>query len=157
MTWKTVRGDRVLRGAEARLFAVAIPTIIDFKRDDEEGKLNFGCPLIVGPFERLSPKQQISVLEEVAIALLTETSACPELTAINERAVYYVFMWLKGQLDDFEQSIQTWGPYIAAAFDEAFPIEEGITPEDEDYTEHPTVADHGTYEHQSKWEENIER
>ncbi|PNH03915.1 hypothetical protein TSOC_009977 [Tetrabaena socialis] len=56
MTWKTSKGDRVLSGSEAKLFASAIATMCDMADDGDEG-LNFGIPLVVGPFERLSDAQ----------------------------------------------------------------------------------------------------
>ena len=73
MTWKTSRGERVLRGAEAKLVAKAISTIVDFHRG-EEG-LCFGRKIIRAKFEELTEAEQFTVLEDIAIGLLAETSA----------------------------------------------------------------------------------
>lgn len=54
---------------------------------------NLGTPLTKGPFENLTAEQQLTVLEEVALALLTKTPV-PEHTAVMENAVYYVYCFI---------------------------------------------------------------
>lgn len=123
MPWNTSKGKRCLEGAEARLFAIAIPTIIDFFNDDEHiSRLNWGCPLIEGRFELLHPSEQFAVLENVANSLLTQNSPeAPALDEYNEGAIYYVYKWLMEQFDDVEIGVEVWGEHVIAAYDECFP------------------------------------
>jgi hypothetical protein len=118
MTWKTSSGERVLQGAEANLFASAIAMMIDMMRDN----MSYGgdrvlqpFSLIRGPFQHLSTNQQLSVLYQVASALLTKTKV-PELTAINESAVYYVYKFVQHWVD--QDYLTTWGPYVKAAYNQ---------------------------------------
>lgn len=139
MPWNTSQGRRVLEGAEARLFAVAIPTIIDFFQDQfcDEGeipRLNYGEPLICGRFEDLHTREQFAVLENVAISLLTHNSAeVPVLDEYNEGAIYYIYKWLMSQFSggELEDVIANWGPYVVAAYDECFPPEDKDESKDE--------------------------
>jgi hypothetical protein len=126
MTWKTCEGSRVLTGAEARLFAVAIPTIIDLYLDSRESfpreNLNYSCALICGKFESLTAPQKLTILEEAATGLLTETPVCPTLTDLNEGAIYYVYRWFQQQFeDDVEAAVEVWGKYILDAYYECYP------------------------------------
>ena len=123
MPWNTSKGKRCLEGAEARLFAIAIPTIIDFFNDDElNSGLHWGCPLIEGRFELLHPSEQFAVLENVANSLLTQNSPeVPALDEYNEGAIYYVYKWLMEQFDDVEIGVEVWGEHVIAAYDECFP------------------------------------
>ncbi len=118
MTWNTSCGARVLMGDEARLFAIAIPAIIDEYNQDvwfdamllghasgaeakedikedimgDENNDNrlrrFGGTLIDYMFEELSPAEQFTVLEDVAIGLLTATPSVPELTHHHDPGYY---------------------------------------------------------------------
>jgi hypothetical protein len=57
MTWNTVVGRRVFSAPEAKLFCTGICVMIE--RSDEWGHgLNYGSPLIEGPFERLTDEQK---------------------------------------------------------------------------------------------------
>lgn len=70
-----------------------------------------------GPFERLTDPQKYSVLEAATIALTQPTDTCPELTALNESAIYYVYAWLKQQFsDDVEIGEDAWGEVLLAAY-----------------------------------------
>lgn len=123
MTWKTVQGERTLQGGEATLFAACLRAMIAIDKDGEEWRdadldaddtsagLNYNLPLIHGPFEDLTPAQKYTVMEEVATALLHDTMVAPELTAVNESAIYYVFMWLLRRFqekneDDFDEAVE---------------------------------------------------
>lgn len=92
MTWKTNNGKRILEGAEATVFASCLACMISEDVDDKG--MNSNMPLVDGPFERLTPAQKYTVMEEVAQALFHESSIIPQLSAINESSIYYVFMWL---------------------------------------------------------------
>ncbi|KAJ3295000.1 hypothetical protein HK104_003111 [Borealophlyctis nickersoniae] len=121
MTWKTVKSDRVLSPPEAKLWCSCIATMIDSHRDtvdlwsdepgfkDKDDGLSFGNPIIKGPFERLSTPEQYTVLEQVTKALIQPTPTPPELTAINESAIYYVYRWLFLQFEQDEFGEEVWG------------------------------------------------
>ena len=133
MTWKTSRGERVLRGAEAKLVAMAISTIVDFHRG-EEG-LCFGRKIIQAKFEELTEAEQFTVLEDIAIGLLTETSSVPQHTHINEGAIYYVFRWLAAMFNDPAVGVDLYGEFIVAAHRECFPMRD----EDEHSSSRPSM------------------
>lgn len=107
MTWNTVTGERTLKGAEAGLFAACLSHMIEMDKElfdsaDLDVGMAGGAYLTRGPFQALSPADKYYVMERVAHGLLLETPTTPELTAINEGAIYYVYMWLKEQFDDAE-------------------------------------------------------
>lgn len=105
MTWDTATGERTLEEAEATLFATCLSIMI---ADDEDREgMHDNEPLVDGPFEDLSPAQKYTVMEGVAKALLQHTAEIPKLTAVNESAIYYVFMWLKNRIDVFEGELKT--------------------------------------------------
>ncbi|KXZ43403.1 hypothetical protein GPECTOR_91g557 [Gonium pectorale] len=104
--------------------------MIDMANDSGEG-LNFGIPLIVGAFERLSLPQKYTVLEQVTRALLQPTPACPSLTAVSESAIYYVYAWLQMEFDDVEGGEYVWGAKVLAALREGAEADEP-TGEDEE-------------------------
>jgi len=132
MTWNTPQGNRTLQGAEAVLFAICIPTMIDLYNDDDSKpkKLNYGCQLVQGAFEKLTTPQQFTVLEDVSTALLTDTPTCPTLNAVNESAVYYVYKWLEEQFDDVEIGVEVWGQHIIDAYNQVHPSETKIADDD---------------------------
>ena len=85
--WWTPDGERILQGAEARLFREALGVIVDMVRDDNEGLLEFAAP----PFDKLQPNQKLAVLAKVGSALLQENQPMPRLTAVREAAVGAVY------------------------------------------------------------------
>lgn len=87
--------------------------MIDMADDSGEG-LNFGIPLVRGPFQRLTGPQKYTVLEEVTTQLVTETPV-PVQTAINESAIYYVFRWLEQIFTDTDCGIEAWGEKVLHA------------------------------------------
>ena len=85
--WWTPAGERILQGAEAKLFRDALGMIVDMVRDDHEGLWEFSAP----PFDKLQPNQKLAVLAEVGSALLQENQPMPRLTAVREAAVAAVY------------------------------------------------------------------
>jgi hypothetical protein len=73
--------------------------------------LNYGAPLTVGPFERLTTPQKLTVLEKVAEALLTK-SPVPPLQAVTENAIYYAFRFLHELFDCLVQGEDIWGQMV---------------------------------------------
>jgi hypothetical protein len=134
MPWHTCEGgDRILQGAEARLFANAIAFMIDeydldsFLDRSSEKNLNFGYKLIDGRFELLTASQKFAVLEEVAVSLLTNRSSfIPQQDEYNEGAIYYVFMYILKQFDDLDIGIECWGQQVIDAYNECFPDDEDM-------------------------------
>ncbi|MGO9108542.1 MAG: hypothetical protein ACLP9L_04850 [Thermoguttaceae bacterium] len=85
--WSTPDGERILQGAEAKLFREALAMIVDMVCDDAEGCLQFSAP----PFDKLQPNQKLAVLAEVGSALLQENQPIRRLTAVREAAVGAVY------------------------------------------------------------------
>jgi hypothetical protein len=85
--WWTPDGERILQGAEARLFRDALGMVVDMVRDDEEGVWQFGAP----PFDNLRPNQKLAVLAQVGSALFREDQPVPRLTAFEEATVGAVY------------------------------------------------------------------
>ncbi len=85
--WWTPDGERILQGAEGRLFREALGMIVDMVRDDNEGLWQFAAP----PFDKLQPNQKLAVLAQVGSALLREDQPMPRLTAALEAAVGAVY------------------------------------------------------------------
>lgn len=79
--WHTPDGDRVLRGAEAKVFA---ESLLDLAQNElvEDGDYCIG----VTAFDSLTYPQKITILNEVAQALFREEVPMPELTAVLEGA-----------------------------------------------------------------------
>jgi hypothetical protein len=115
MTWRTSCGTRILDPAEAKLFAEAVAVMVEMYKDWPEDGLNHGDPLTVGPFERLTSEQKLTVLEEVAEALLTETPL-PPLRVVTENAIYYVFCYISAQFGrPCSQGEFVWGQLVLDA------------------------------------------
>jgi hypothetical protein len=114
MTWRTSCGTRVLDPKEATLFCEALGVMLELYRQSPREGLNYGYPLTEGPFERLTSAQKLTVLEEVAEALLTETPV-PPLRAVTEQAIYYVFCYIHLQFDCLLQGEFVWGQMVLDA------------------------------------------
>ncbi len=91
--WWTPDGQRVLQGAEAKLFREALGMIVDMVRDDAEGLWQFGAP----PFDKLQPNQKLAVLAQVGTALLCKDQPMPRLTAALEASVGAVYKTVAAQ------------------------------------------------------------
>ena len=105
MTWSTQEGIRVLSDAERKLIAAAIGSAIDMMADAEQhieprGKLMLGDHLVHGPFEHLEPPEQYAVLHEVCLYLFEQTDDVPTQTAVNESAIYWIFRYIKYQIEE---------------------------------------------------------
>jgi hypothetical protein len=86
--WHTQAGDRVLAGAEARLFKASLRFMVDIlEDDDQEDSWAFRIEM----FDRLTVGQKLTMLCDVARALLDPAVPMPELTAVNEATVAAVY------------------------------------------------------------------
>ena len=79
--WHTERGDRVLRGAEAKVFAEGLLDLVESQLS-ADSDFRSGIPV----FDTLTYPQKIAVLQQVAEALFREAAPMPELTAVLEGA-----------------------------------------------------------------------
>ena len=104
--------EAIAFSAQPRLtsFAPASSLLIDLDKDSGIG-LNFGIPVVQGPFQNLTDPQKYTVLIDVTRQLLTETPVSDQ-TAISEGAVYYVYCWLKQQFSDVYHGVEVWGDLI---------------------------------------------
>jgi hypothetical protein len=135
--WWTPEGERVLQGAEARLFREALGMIVDMVRDDDNEELwQFGAP----PFDKLQPNQKLAVLAEVGSALLQENQPMPRLTAVLEAAVGAVYetimLMVEMEIDQpaEERESPTWRELVLAACAERG-VEELLDPASEEIDE----------------------
>ena len=93
--WRTSRGERTLKGAQARLFAEALLDLLD-----QENDLEFeNCDLGIECFDSLTYGQTISVLHTIAHGLLREDVPAVPLTAAVEAAIAALFEHLPIQVD----------------------------------------------------------
>lgn len=141
MTWQTSEGDRWLTGAEAELVREILAHTVDQIADnirfgDQERLWDFGVEL----FDAATPTQQLALANLVAHHLLTKTSQTPELTAVNEAAVYAAFRNLSVQLEieiDTEGDLEAewkfyWRRLTLSAFRECFPDDDLDVYKDDD-------------------------
>jgi len=98
--WHTPDGDRVLRGAEAKVFA---ESMLDLAQNElvENGDYCTGIPV----FDSLTYPQKITILSQVAHALFREEVPMPELTAVLEGAVGAVFQVLRCLVEDEVEAV----------------------------------------------------
>jgi hypothetical protein len=125
--YRTSRGDRVLEGAERRLFVESLGRLVD---DLSTGDFDLGIP----PFDELQRNQKFAALHLVARGLLCPDQPPPPLTAILEATVAGVYLYagdmLEGELapeptDDesnpfgpayvVEPELPTWRQLVLAA------------------------------------------
>jgi hypothetical protein len=83
--WKTPFGERVLTGAEGRLFREALTYLVDYVEQCIE--IEEECYVGVTAFDNLSNVQKLAMLEAVGLALLRPRIPCPEHTAVNEATI----------------------------------------------------------------------
>lgn len=102
--WHTSDGDRVLEGAEARLFRSGVAALVEQVTQFE----GWACGITL--FDELTQSQQLAVLESVATPLLTADRPSPELTAVNEAAIGAVFeqirLEVEMEIDDLRPSTE---------------------------------------------------
>ena len=89
--WRTSCGERTLYGAEARLFAEALLSLLDEAHTDQLYDYDLGLPC----FDNLSYGQKVSVLSTIGNGLLREDVPMVPLTAVLEGAIAAVFEHLR--------------------------------------------------------------
>ena len=114
LMWRTAHGDRILKGAEAKVFAEALLNLLDevTEFDFEDYESGIKC------FDTLTFGQKISVLSRIANGLFRKDVPPVELTAVLEGAVAAVFEHLTRkiiiEIDDFEPETY-WRELVVAA------------------------------------------
>jgi len=84
--YHTPAGDRILRGAERKLFVSSLGMVVDLLVDSD-GEANFG----VSSFDELQLGQKLFILYRSARGLLRPDEPVPKLTSSVEAAVATVF------------------------------------------------------------------
>jgi hypothetical protein len=135
--WHTQEGDRVLTGDEGKLFLASLRFMVDILEDDD---LEDAWAFRVEVFDRLTVGQKLTMLRDVARALLDPTEPMPELSAVNEGTVAAVYQNLLDNTlmevdeDDETQVDQSfryyWRSLIMAAVKEAEQAE-NVSPDPE--------------------------
>ena len=134
--WWTPDGERILQGAEARLFREALGTLVDMVRDDDEGMWQFDAP----PFDDLQPNQKLAVLAQIGTALFREDRPMPKLTAVLEAAVEAVYETIRVMVEmEIDEPVEnrespSWRELVLAACRERG-IEELLDAQSEDLDE----------------------
>lgn len=92
--WHTATGDRILKGAEAQIFATSVYIMVRREREGD-GTDRYGIPV----FDALTSSQKIAMLHQVTQALLRPEVPMPELTAVSEGTIaavlQHVYMLLE--------------------------------------------------------------
>jgi len=88
--WRTSCGERTLHGAEARLFAEALWSLLDEAHTDQLCDYDLDLPC----FDNLTYGQKVSVLAAVGNGLLREDVPAVPLTAVLEGGIAEVFQHL---------------------------------------------------------------
>jgi len=139
--WRTQAGERLLRGAEARLIRLALGVLVDQVEEEIDGlreslEFGFGIPI----FDRLQGRQKLALLADVGHHLLRSTDPPPPLTAINESAVAVLYRviedWVRTDVDMEEAIRETlgedpfeWRRLLLDAYRESFPDDEDVPTE----------------------------
>jgi hypothetical protein len=92
--WRTERGERTLKGAEARVFAESLSSLLDYAIVDQFEDYESG----VACFDNLTYGQKIAVLATIGNGLLRKDIRPVELTAVVEGAIAAVFQQLKDSI-----------------------------------------------------------
>jgi hypothetical protein len=111
--WHTASGKRVLHGAEARLFAEALLSLLDEALVDQPDD----CDLGLSCFDNLTYGQKVFVLAAIGNGLLREEVPILPLTAVLEGGIAAVFQHLRNCVT-FEietNAWTTWRQMIVAA------------------------------------------
>jgi len=115
--WHTSCGDRTLHGAEARLFAEALWSLLDEAHTDQPYDYDLGLAC----FDDLTYGQKVSVLAAVGNGLLREDVPVAPLTAVLEGGIAAVFQHLRDsvafEIDEPEVGTR-WRSLIATALRE---------------------------------------
>ena len=112
--WRTECGVRILKGAEARVFAEALAGLLDeaIMGELDDYELGIRC------FDDLTFGQKISVLATIGNGLLREDVPPVKLTAVVEGAIAAVFKHLKYEIIydiDEPDCPRPWRQWVAAA------------------------------------------
>jgi hypothetical protein len=114
--WRTQYGDRILVGAEAKVFAEALLHLLDefdlFDLCEFEYELGIEC------FDNLTFGQRISVLAIIGNGLLRKDVPLVRLTAILEGAIAAVFKHIENEIAyeiDTPESRSNWRELVVAA------------------------------------------
>lgn len=90
--WHTQAGDRILAGAEAKVFAESLSDLVsDIHLSPDYDDYEVGIPI----FDNLTYNQKITILLVIAKGLFRADIPTLNLTALNEAAVAAVFEHLK--------------------------------------------------------------
>jgi len=112
--WRTECGVRILKGAEARVFAEALAGLLDeaIMGELDDYELGIRC------FDDLTFGQKISVLATIGNGLLREDVPPIELTAVVEGTIAAVFKHLEYEVIydiDEPECPRPWRKWVAAA------------------------------------------
>lgn len=163
MTWIDGNFDkRVLTGAEAKLFAFATSLMIDFF---DNSYLKDTLPCIRDcQFAYLTLSHQFTILEEVAIALLTKTRSCPDKNVLNEAAINHIYCNFMTENLAYEIEMLTDGSTeemgsckeVVDAYNECFPEGQDLD-EDEDHFWDMIERPHIKCTDEKVWNQALER
>ena len=101
--WHTASGKRVLHGAEARLFAEALLSLLDEAHADQLDDYDLGLSC----FDNLTYGQKVFVLAAIGKGLLREDVPIVPLTAVLEGGIAAVFQHLRNCVT-FEIETNAW-------------------------------------------------
>lgn len=93
--WRTPKGERTLRGAEAQLIRSLIGHVVDEQEQCEDEPWRYGVSL----FDDLLLPQKLVLLASVGEALLRDDIPCPPLNAMNEATLGVLVKALQQALD----------------------------------------------------------
>jgi hypothetical protein len=125
--WHTPDGDRVLKGAEARLVRASLRSllrIVDQGSDEFDHSPLFGVP----PFDELERGQRLVLLAQLSAALFREDVPPMRLTAVTEATVCLLYLNVMNEIEfeiereaEFggEHQCRRWRRLVAAASYEA--------------------------------------
>ena len=116
--WRTECGERILKGAEARVFAEALSGLLDeaISGTLDDYELGIRC------FDDLTFGQRISILATIGNGLLREDVPIVDLTAVVEGGIAAVFQHLKYEIIyeiDVPECPRPWRKWVVAAQKEA--------------------------------------
>jgi hypothetical protein len=112
--WRTDRGERILKGTEAIVFAEALSGLLD---EAVSGTLD-DYDLGIRCFDDLTFGQRISALATIGNGLLREDVPLVDLTAVVEGAIAAVFQHLKYEIIyeiDEPECPRPWRKWVVAA------------------------------------------
>jgi len=134
MTWNTSRGNRILKGKEAKLFINVFMLIMD--RIDMMGEYFYNTEIC--EFNNITHNQKFVIFKEILIGLFFESELYVDLNQYNECAIYYVFNTLFEEVDDVEYFENVWGQDVIDAYNEVWPLEN--VEDDDDDNDRPYIG-----------------